>query len=188
MKRFEELTLEDIKKLDDINLYDEYNKQIADLSTDRLSRKITTDMYGESIKAIFFEIEKSYSNNTSRVFLSNDLVLLHGGIIERRSKEQLECDFSGIIIRKGSLYVNYRPLIEDLTTGYCYVLSKTIKVREEYIDYLPNNIEDLEILQTNMMIEKEDNVINYEYLNRKFNGGFTLRKLRRKSYENRYSK
>ena len=78
--------------------------------------------------------------------------------------------------------------IEDLTTGCCYVLSKTIKVREEYMDYLPNNIESLEILQTNMMIEKEDDIINYEHLNRKFNGGFVLRKLRRKRYENRFSK
>lgn len=188
MKRFEELTLEDFKQLDDKSLYDEYNQQIANLGIDRISKRIVLDMYGDPIIDIYKKVESSYQENTSNEIFPNDLVLLHGGIRENKTKIPIRCDFSGTIIRKGTLYINYRPLIENLTTGNSYVLSKTIKVREEYIDCLPNNIQDLEILQINMMLEKSDEMINYEYLHRKFDGGFVLRKLRRNNNEIRYRK
>ena len=53
MKRFEELTLEDFKQLDDKSLYDEYNQQIANLGIDRISKRIVLDMYGDPIIDIY---------------------------------------------------------------------------------------------------------------------------------------
>ena len=85
--------------------------------------------------------------------------------------------FSANLIKKGGLYLNYRPMLENLTTKKVYVLKRSIKVEPAYFDLLPTNITELEELNYKMKLQIEDNYIDYSHLNQVMGGELVLRRL-----------
>ena len=110
-------------------------------------------------------------------FFLGDIVLLHKSIKEYHAKTSMICDFSANLIKKGGLYLNYRPMLENLTTKKVYVLKRSIRVEPAYFDFLPTNIVDLEELNYKMKLQVQDNYIDYSHLNQVMGGELVLRRL-----------
>ncbi len=180
MKELEEYTLEDIKLLQNEKLYNAYNQEIANLQTNRIARDIVSKMYGESLDKIIRIVEEEEDYNRSMSLFPGDLVLLHLGLKEMHTRSFITCDFSGALIRPKSLYINYRPLVENLTTNNMYVLKKTIKVESGYASYLPKDIHEFEQLEMYMNLEEVKDDIDYSHLNRQMGGQLKVQKLKRR--------
>lgn len=178
----EEYTLEEILAFNSKELREEYFKYLENLATNRIARNVITQLPGESIERIYQEIYFQEEANRSTSFFNGDLVLLHGGIKDQKARSYITCDFSGGIITKGSFYLTYRPLIENIYTNKSYVLKKTIKVETGYYDMLPRNIQELETLERNMQLELDLNDgIDYSHFNRQMGGVLALTPLKKES-------
>ena len=174
-----DLNLDNMLDLDSLNLYETNQEELESLKTNRIAKQIIEDMKGESIKRIIEAILKEEAINTSMDsdFFSGDIVLVHESIKEYHTKTEMTCDFSANLIKKGGLYLNYRPIIENLTTKKVYVLKRSIKVEPAYFDLLPTNIAELEELNYKMKLQIEDNYIDYSHLNQVMGGALVLRRL-----------
>lgn len=103
-----------------------------------------------------FEIlEQYYLENLSKYFFPGSLTAFYPKIDEHHTTRDIICDMSESIIKKGSLYVCYRPLIENLETNEVFVLKRTIKCESSYLSLLPNNIFEFE--------ELNERIKNYAY-------------------------
>ena len=110
------------------------------------------------------------------------------------------CDFCGEHIHHGDRYFNYRPLLSNTTKNETYIISTTIRIKEECSHFLPCTISELETMYMNMtsiyqnqldncsLFPNDDisgiNDIDYEVMSRNI-GTLSLRKLNRikpKSY------
>ena len=174
-----DLNLDNMLDLDSLNLYETHQEELESLKTNRIAKQIIEDMKGESINRIIEAILKEEAINTSMDsdFFSGDIVLVHESIKEYHTKTEMTCDFSANLIKKGGLYLNYRPIIENLTTKKVYVLKRSIKVEPAYFDLLPTNIAELEELNYKMKLQIEDNYIDYSHLNQVMGGALVLRRL-----------
>ena len=174
-----DFTLKEILSLNNKKIYETYHNELENLKTNRIARQITEKMYGESINKIYEAILKEESINTSTDtdFFIGDIVLLHKSIKEYHTKAGITCDFSGNMIKRGGLYLNYRPMLENLTTKKVYVLKRSVRVEPAYYDLLPTNITELEELNYKMKLQLEDNYIDYSHLNQVMGGTLVLRRL-----------
>lgn len=115
------------------------------------------ELVGEEKK---YEIlEQFYFKNTSNYYFPGNLVAFYSYVREYSSRDNITCDISTNIIKKGQLYIGYRPLIENMETGETFVLKKTIKCEPIYHDLLPTNISEFENLN--------EQIMNYEYYQNK---------------------
>lgn len=135
-----DFTLEEILSLNNKNLYETYHKELKNLKTNRIARQITERMYGKSINEIYEAILKEETINTSTDtdFFIGDIVLLHESIKEYHTKTGITCDFSANMIKRGGLYLNYRPILENLTTKKVCVLKRSIRVEPAYYGFITN--------------------------------------------------
>ena len=135
-----DFTLEEILSLNNKNLYETYHKELKNLKTNRIARQITERMYGKSINEIYEAILKEETINTSTDtdFFIGDIVLLHESIKEYHTKTGITCDFSANMIKRGGLYLNYRPILENLTAKKVYVLKRSIRVEPAYYGFITN--------------------------------------------------
>ena len=175
-----DFTLDEILSLNNKKIYETYLKELDNLKTNRITKQIVERMYGESINKIYEAILKEETINTSMDsdFFFGDIVLLHESIKEYHAKTSMTCDFSTNLIKRG-LYLNYRPMLENLTTKKVYVLKRSIKVEPAYFDLLPTNITELEELNYKMKLQIEDNYIDYSHLNQVMGGELVLRRLKK---------
>lgn len=102
----------------------EYLRQLDLLNTNRITKGIIEKMQGESIEKIYYQIAKEELKHTSNSFFPGDIVILYPTLKEQSSKKVITCDFSGAIIYPKSLYINYRPLLENISKHTTYVLEK----------------------------------------------------------------
>ena len=174
-----DFTLDEILSLNNKKIYETYLKELETLKTNRIAKQIVERMYGESINKIYEAILKEETINTSMDsdFFLGDIVLLHESVKECHTKTSIACDFSANLIKKGGLYLNYRPMLENITTKKIYVLKRSIKVEPAYFDLLPTNIRELEELNYKMKLQIEDNYIDYSHLNQVMGGELVLRRL-----------
>ncbi len=63
-----------------------------------------------------------------------------------KASNPITCDISGSIIRKGTLYCYYNPLIQNKRTGIRYKLTRPIKIETSYEEYLPGDMFSFEEL------------------------------------------
>lgn len=182
MEKLAQMTLEEITLLGDEEAEANYYYLLAELQTSRISKKIVEDYEGDSIASIWERIMEAEHNLTSEILFPGDLVVLYPSTKEQKAKDYITCDFSGGIIYPGSLYVNYRPLLENITTGETYVLQRTIKVETGYQHDLPTTIGAFETLERNMQLEygHDETGIKYSHLNQVMGGELTLQKLKRR--------
>lgn len=179
MKQLEEMTLQELQKINNIHDLEEYFMILKEIQDNRISKKIVENLYGKPIETIYREVRKEEEKMRSHSFFPGDLVLVHPNIKEQKSKNFKTCDFSGAIISPGTLYVSYRPLLENLTTKESFVLKRTIHVEIGYIYNLPTAIDELESLEQNMILETPDQEINFNHLNNQMGGSLLLQKLKK---------
>ena len=181
MKLLEEKTLDEILLMNNKTEIEQYHQELKNLSTNRLNKRIVDNLYGESIEYIWSKIFQEEEQIRSILFFPDDLVLMYPNKKEMHTKNFITCDFSGALIYPGSLYINYRPFIENITNNERYVLKRTLKVEPAYESELPTTIKELELLQQNIWLEIEDSSgINYSHLGQSIGGDLILQKLQRR--------
>ena len=179
MKELEEMTLQELQKLNNIHNLEEYFLILKKIQNNRISKRIVESLYGKSIETIYQEVIKEEEKFRSHSIFPGDLVVVYPNIKEQKSHDFKTCDFSGAIISPGTLYVSYRPLLENITTKESYVLKRTIHVEVGYIYNLPTAIDELEALEQNMILETPDSEIDFNHLNNQMGGCLLLQKLKK---------
>ena len=165
MLELEKYTLDEIISMNDTNLLNKYLKEIESLKYNRINRRVIEQNYGSSLIEIINSIQEEEEKIRSYELFPGDLVYFYPSIKESHARKQLTCDFSGSIIYPGSLYINYRPLLENITTGNCYVLKRTIRVEQGCAYNLPTTISEFEKFNLNMKIENDFDGINFSKFN-----------------------
>ncbi len=180
MKPFEECTLDELSH--DKQLVKQYYEYLESMKTTPFYKGIVESLEGKSILEIMYSIQEEEQAYMSEEFFPGDIVFMYPRIEERRAKKQITCDFSAGIIYPKSLYVNYRPMIYNVTRGETYVLKRTIKVETGYWQDLPTTIKELESLELKLQIDGyEDNSgIEYSHLSQRLGGTISLQKLKRR--------
>lgn len=93
------------------------------------------------------EVKKSLELfNMSQTYFPNDVVYFYNESREMKASSPITCDISGSIIRKGTLYCYYNPLIQNKRTGTRYKLTRPIKIETSYEEYLPRDMFSFEEL------------------------------------------
>lgn len=192
MKELEEMTLEELKQTGNKKYIEQYFNILSEFQDNRFSKKVIESLRGQSIDKIYHELMKAEEEIRSHSLFPGNLVLVYPNIQEKKSKDFKTCDFSGAVIHPGSLYVSYRPLLDNITTNERFVLSRTIHVEAGYRYDLPTSIDELETLEQNMLLEPPNQEIDFNHFSNQMGGQIILQKLkkgRRKVYgKNRNSK
>lgn len=179
IKELEDMTLEEIERLVNPEYIKKYYAIIEQLKNNRISKNLLTKLQGESITKIYQELLIEEEKFRSYSLFPGDLVLIYPNIKEQKSKDFKTCDFSGAIIKPNSLYVSYRPLLENITKKESFVLAKTIHVETGYIYDLPREIEELEALEQDMKLETPNQKIDFNHFNNQMGGCLKLQKLKK---------
>ena len=183
MKELEEKTLDEIIESgsqEDLKKYYEY---LESMKTNTFYKDIVESYEGMSIADISYKILEEEQEYISDYYSPGDFIMFYPRIKEQRARDYITCDFSAGIIYPGSYYINYRPLIRNVTSGETYVLSKTLKVETGHSYDLPTTIRELESLNYKIMMETEhDNTgIQYSHLSQRVGGEIQLQKLKRRN-------
>ena len=192
IKTFETMTLREIIHLKNNYLVQRYKEEISKLMIDKFSKEVVQTLYGDPLIDIIEAVEEKANENRSESLFPGQNIIVYPGIKEVRAmkEEGYTCDFSEAKISKGSLYINYRPMLKNINNGDTYVLNKTIKTETAYYDDLPKNIIELEEFNDRIINYEyyEDEYIHYDHLFKQI-GRLQFKKLsRRKKYENRNNK
>lgn len=135
-----------------------------------------------SIAEIYRKYDEIAFYNSSHLFFNNHLVMLYPNIKLYKTTKPITCNFSGEIINKGREYLYYRPMLEDLTTEKTYIVTPTIKVSPYYEEYLPKDINELEIFHQKLSgsYDNYDEDINYYDISCNLKSdGFILKQLKK---------
>ena len=133
MKVLEEMTQAELEKSDNPEYIGQYFTIVNQLKNNRVSKKLLEELQGEPIATIYQELMSEEEKFRSHSLFPGDLIMMYPNIKEQRSKGFKTCDFSGAIIHPGSLYVSYRPLLDNITTNERFVLARTLHVETGYI-------------------------------------------------------
>ena len=150
--------------------------------TNRILRRIYEENIGKSESELYDLMEQASLEHTSRDYFYNDMIAFYPSIKEEKSTKIITCDFSGALIYPGSTYCLYRPFLEDLTTGSCYVLSRSIKVEEGYRYLLPTTMSEFEDLNEQLEgnIIRDESEIDFSHLSSVTGGTLKLQKLKKR--------
>ncbi len=185
MKAFEQKTLSEIYESGNKEEEALYFSYLASLETSKIAKNIIERYEGEPIDVIYNKILQAEEDITSQVIFPGQMVIFYPNIKERKAKDYITCDFSAGIIYPGSIYISYRPLLDNLTTKETYVLKRTIKVETGHYTDLPTTIQEFEGLELKMQMSYDRDVydnsgIEYSHLNQRTGGQFLLQKLKRR--------
>ena len=182
MKELEDKTLDEIMSSNNQEELAYYCKCIEEFKTNPFSKAITEQLYGESLSTIYYQILEEEQQYTSSSLFPGDFIMFYPNIRERKARKITTCDFSAGIIYPGSIYINYRPLIKNLTTGENYVLQRTIKVEMGYQHELPTDIQSFEALEQRLQIDgyEDHSGIEYSHFSQRMGGELLLKKLKRR--------
>ena len=182
MKELEEKTLDEIIASGSQEDLEKYYAYLDSMKTNSFYRDIVESYEGASIAEITYKIMEEEQAYRSEIFFPGDIIMFYPQIKEQKARSFITCDFSAGIIYPGSLYVNYRPMLHNITTGETYVLQRTIKVETGYSYDLPRSIVELESLDNKLRIEDYDDNsgIHYSHLSQCLGGEIYLKKLKRR--------
>lgn len=182
MKELEEKTLDEIIASGSQEDLEKYYAYLDSMKTNSFYRELVDSFEGDSIEEITYKIMEAEQEYRSEVFFPGDLAIFYPHIKEQRARKFITCDFSAGIIYPGSMYINYRPMIHNITSGETYVLQRTIKVEMGYGYDLPRSISELEALDNKLHIEDYDDNsgIHYSHLSQCLGGEILLQKLKRR--------
>lgn len=184
MKEKEEMSLQEIKDLDDQELLAWYEQEIGELNCDDISESVIKKHYGAPIYKIAMMIEEEYQKYRSEILFSGELIKMYPGINIHRAKQPITCDFSAGIIMPGSLYVSFRPFFKNIKNGDAYVLSRTIRVESGYEQDIPQTLQEFESFYLRAQSERYDSThIDYNHFMTEMGGDFPIQKLKRRKHK-----
>ena len=165
-------TIETSKLIDILNSDDKDNIKNAlnyfksfllDCKKDRIGKKVididaylhALDLYDNNnltcrdLKGLNYSIENICEDWTmlelehkSQYILENDIIFVYPIIKELVAAKNYICEFGGIPIYKGETYYRCKLFIEDYTNHSVYS-SKDLTISEDYIDYFPTTVSEL---------------------------------------------
>lgn len=165
----DDCTLKDIINSNDeinkIDILNTFKSVLLGIKQDRLSKKYfkdvdkylqAIDLYdknkltGKDLEGLDSKVEELQYlqdeiefNHKSKYLLNGDLIIVYPIIKELICNKECLCELSGLPIHKGNMYYNCKLFIEDITNHSIYC-TNNIKVSEDYIDYFPTNITDID--------------------------------------------
>ena len=164
------LSLNEINRISDKSLKKQlltlYNEEIKKITNDPIGRLFISE--DKSIEQIYFEIERYTYSLRSEYLFYNDIVRFYPFIKETVASKNITCHFCGSVISKGSLYLSYRPFLQNMSTGKKYVLQKTIKTEIGYREYLPTTLKEFEQFIYNLdnaYIQDRNTCLDYYSIN-----------------------
>lgn len=179
------LTPKEIMDIEDVNTRNLfYTKYILSLNELKLTDDELKYAYNnksiEQIHNMLLEEEYENYNNNSNIF-PNYNIYFYPRIKMQKSKIKRICHFSGGIIKPGSYYYEYRPLIWNKTSKETYVLGKTITCELNYGDLLPKTITEFEQMSDKIENAFDNNDDEWYNFNCNYgNNELSLVKLRKK--------
>lgn len=185
---FLDYSLKDINNITEPSIREyfinEYKSQISELANNSFSKRIINNYIsdGLSINDLSEIIETETLANTSLSLFPNKIVLFYPHFKFPKASTYLACDICGSLIKPGTSYCSYRPLLEVISKREVYVLKKTIKCEMGYYNDLPKNLMEFEMWHNalqNQFTSVLDNIDSYQ-LSTQIGEGFTLQKLRKK--------
>lgn len=156
MKELEEMSLYEIETMEEESLVEWYQSELELLQSNKIAKEVVDRYYGKPLMYLMYKIAEEERKMTSEIFFSGDLIEMYPYIKEQKAKKPITCDFSGGIIRTGSIYISTRPLLQNLNNGKSYVLKRTIKVENGYWSELPTTIQELEDLYIRAETGRDD--------------------------------
>jgi len=117
------------------------------------------------------------------VLFPNQKMLVYAPLREVVAKKEYTCSFSASIIRVGTIYVPYRPMVKNIDTKETYVLKDTLRVDPYYYTDLPTSIGELDQLSIKILTQPEDGMgIDYSHLCNEVGGSFSFVKLKERKF------
>ena len=150
MKKIEDigdLTLNQIKELNNEELINIYNKYLTTLITNRISKRIVETYYGKSINDIaeyIFKVEVEY---TSELISNGNLMYYYSNKELSKSHIHHVCCVSGEVILPHTYFYKFKPILENISNNQILCAKKTIYLKEEFEDFIPETLKDFEKLQ-----------------------------------------
>lgn len=135
-----------------------YNRYINEFKKDPVMRNFIDTRL--SIYEMLENCENCINVNKSDYLFTGDTVKFYPSKKTLKASKPTLCSFSGSIIKPGSEYIFYRPLLHNLTDNKKYVLSKTMKVETTYSDLLPDTLEEFENMIYNLDYAEPGSFIN----------------------------
>lgn len=185
MKAVEEYTLDEIQEIDNLELRNKlmtfYQEKRLELESDPFSRKVLRSYPNCSISQLISILNTEFLEHTSFYNFPGKQVWFYPTVREYKSEFDTTCAFSGGVIRKGSLYCCYRPLLEVVNSNRTYVLSKALKTEMAYFSDLPTTMMEFDIFTQKIenYQDYQNEHIDYEALNYYFGGTVLLLELRK---------
>lgn len=140
-------------------------KELLDLFNNGLLNMEKLCLEGNvTISDVISDLDANLLINTSTNIFPNHVVVLYQ---ERKlffkATAPVICAFSGGVIKTGSLYYAYRPMLYDFDDKQTYILKKTIKCEPDYVGNLPTNVvafEQLNERMKNAYVDKDEEAYN----------------------------
>ncbi len=132
------------------------------------------------------EFEKCFIQNypsfVSSYYFPGDFCLFYPRTLEVRAKSLKTCDLTAAPIQKGSFYLAYRPLIDDITSGKTYVIKRTIQIEVGSRSFLPQTLQEFEELVEKLgsRYEIQDNDWDYYQLSKSLGEYMPLLELKKR--------
>lgn len=149
VKKMEEYRLSEISQIEDqekrILIRQFYDEKVKELVDTPFSRRVLHSYSDCSISELESILYGEYLEKTSFYHFPEKQVYFYPTVREYQSDFNTTCGFSGSIIKKGSLYYCYRPLLDVVDLGKTYVLQKTLKLETAYFSDLPTTISEFDI-------------------------------------------
>ena len=174
---WQEYSLRELQKLPSCDFFiNQYNLYIEYLKKqNRFNRELVIRQYGLPVSKIeencFYNLEKYMDED-------GNIMAFYPVMKEVRSSKIRTCCFSGSIIRKGSIYIYYRPFLENIITHTRYVLEKPICAELSYNDELPKNYMEFHYMDSQL---QSGNDFYYDFSVNYGSDSLKLTKLNRKS-------
>ena len=185
MKAVEEYTLEEINKIEDLEVRNQlqrfYREKRLELGDTPFSKRIVKSYSNCSISDLESILHAAYLEHTSFHHFPDKQIFFYPRTREHQAEFNTTCAFSGGKISKGSFYCCYRPLLDVVDSGRTYVLSKTVKLETAYFSDLPTTMQEFD--DFTQKIENywnyQNERLDYEQLNYYFGGSVELLELRK---------
>lgn len=163
--KFYDYSLSQIQKIKNsevkLELLKLYRETVVGLQNEFVSENLISNDNDWSINELL-EIHNNFIyQNTSAAILPGECVKLYLGLYEYRASREIVCDFTGAIIKKGSYYNYYHPLIYSFSSKVSYALKRPWKVENGLQHLLPANIAELDSVYLKL-INSYDNPLDEE--------------------------
>lgn len=154
------------------------NDELREMGSNYFERSIIKKYSYMSLEEISNVLELKLMEATSNHLFPDQLVICYPLIREVRASKQYTCDISGSIIKKDSIYINYKMFMDNLSLGCSFVLDKPIISELAYRDFYPRSISELDLLDCKLRnpFDYSDGY-NYYDISKRIGEGINLRRL-----------